>query len=201
VEPRAALTTALERLPGVLAAAFLDIGRSPRVYLATTGDADRDALRQTAVELLRDNGFHAAPDHIHIGAPPSRTIVGLAIPRVRLDALEVHRSENRVACEVRLRVEARRIAGTATEPDTPGGRARAAAIAALRAAEQIDPDLRIGLSGLRLMDLFGHPTVTVLVEATAGRSHAHLPGLALVERSDEEAAAIAVLNALRSWTV
>lgn len=200
MEPGNALTATLERLPGVLAAAFLDVGRRPRVYLATTADADIDALRQTAVALLRDNGFDARPDHIHIGKTPTRALARIALPRATLDSLDVHRADNRVTCDVRLRVEARLSPGSASEPDTPGGRARAAATAALRAAERMDPDLRLGLEGIRRMDVFGHPGVSVLVEATAGRAHAHLPGIVLIERSIEESAALAVLEALRSWT-
>jgi hypothetical protein len=51
------------------------------------------------------------------------------------------------------------------------------------------------------MDLFGQAGVIVLVDATAGRSQAHLPGIAIIDRSTEESAALAVLHALRSWTV
>ena len=192
----------LERLPGVLAATvFTDPSTSPRIYLATAANADIDTLRAAVLALLRDRGLHADPERIHVAAPPpSRPAVhAAALPPVSLDSLDVHRTEGRAECTIRLRSSARSMEGSATEPDTSAGRARAAARAILAAVEGLDPDLRLGLHGARRLDLFGHETMVVLVEATAGRSHAHLPGSALVERSVEEAAALATLMALRSW--
>lgn len=116
-----------------------------------------------------------------------------------LDSLDVHRAEGRVQCTVYLRAGSQAIDGCATETDTPSGRARAAARATLVAVESLEGDLRLGLHGTRIVDIFGHETLVILVEATAGRSSAHLPGSALLERSVEEAAALAALMALRSW--
>lgn len=191
----------LERLPGVLAATvFDDTPDGPRVYLATRADADADTLRAATVALLRDRGLDARPDRVHIAAPPRRP-VHAGFPRVSLDSLDVHRTANRAECVVRLRTPSRSTAGAASEPDTRPGRARAAARATLQAAEALDPDLRFGLHGVHIAELFGHDSLTVLVEAAVGRSHDHLPGTALVLRSVEEAAALATLQALRSWTV
>ncbi|HSH46475.1 MAG TPA: hypothetical protein VK966_11595, partial [Longimicrobiales bacterium] len=100
---------------------------------------------------------------------------------------------------VTLRSRARTCSGSADEPDTRAGRARAAARACLSAVETLDPDLRLGLEGLKVMDHFGHEGVLALVEATSGRTHVHLPGTALAERSLEEAGCLAALGALRSW--
>lgn len=116
-----------------------------------------------------------------------------------LDSLDVHRADGRVTCALLLRAGKRCIGGSATETDTPAGRARAAARATLAAVESLDGDLRLGLHGTRTIDVFGHETVVVLVEGAVGRSHAHLTGSALVERSVEEAAVMATLMALRSW--
>lgn len=195
-------TPHLERLPGVLAATlFLDTPAAPRVYVAATPDTDVDALKAVIVGLLRDHGFHAPSDHVHVATAPRRPAVGTVLPRVSLDAVDVHRSEGRADCTVRLRSGDRETSGTASEPDTHSGRARAAARATLAAAEALDPDFRFGLEGLRTLDLFGHQAVIVLIDATAGRSHARLPGTALLDRSVEEAAALAALHALRTWNL
>ena len=189
----------LERLPGVLAATlFLDTPSAPRVYLAITAESDPDALRRTVTALLEDHGYRIPRDRIHVGHAPARRLTG-ALPRATLDRLEVHRSENRVECSVRIRTETHTTYGASSEPDTASGRARAAARAALQAAEALDPDFRFGLQGVRPLDLFGHEAVVVLVDASAGRGHAHLPGAALLDQSVEEAAALAALHALRGW--
>lgn len=195
--------SALERLPGVLAATvFTDVPGPPLVYLATTPDANVGALRNAAAHLLADHGTPTPIDRIHVASPaPGRAGAARgALPRFSFDGFEVHRSDGRVSCEVRLRSEYRPSNGSATEPDTPSGRARAAARAALTAAEGFDPDFRLGLEGLRIVDLFGREALVLLVDATAGRRQSHLPGTALVDRSLEEAAALAVVHALRSWT-
>lgn len=190
----------LERLPGVLAATvFPDSPNGPRVYLAVHPDADEDAIRATAAALLRDRGLGGDLGRIHIGAAPAPPPTPSALPQLALDALDVHRTDNRVECGVRLRTPNRACEGAATEPDTPAGRTRAAARATLAAAEVVDPDLRLGLHTVREYDLAGHGAILILVEASLGRSHVHLPGAALVERSLEHAAALATLRALRSW--
>jgi hypothetical protein len=198
--PADALGPQLERLPGVLAATVFDRPEGPRVYLAVDHTADRDAVRATCLAVLRDHGHAADPDALHIGAAPAARPVPTPLPALTLDALDVRRSDNRVECTIRLRAPGRTSTGTTTEPDSPAGRARAAARATLAAAEGLDPDLRLGLHGAVLGDLFGFDTVSVLVEAALGRVHVHLPGLALNDRSLEHAGALAVLRALRAWT-
>ena len=195
------LGTELERLPGVLAATvFQDTRSEPRVYLAVQPDADTDAIRATCLALLRDHGLVVHPDHLHIGTAPARPVVASSIPHLALDALEVHSAGSRVECVVRLRTASRTVTGSASEPDTPAGRARAAARATLTATEATDPDLRLGLHGARIYDFFGFDAVAILVEAAVGRSHVQLPGVHVVDRSVEQAAAMATLQALRSWT-
>jgi hypothetical protein len=190
----------LEQLPGVLAATvFTDAPEGPRVYLAVRSGVDVETLRGDAIAVLRDRGLRVRPDGVHVATPPLR-LGTTGLPRITLDSLDVHRTASRVECIVRLRIPPRSTSGAATEPDSPAGRARAAARATLQAAEAIDPDFRFGLHGIRALDLFGHDTVVVLVEASIGRSHSHLPGSALVLRSVEEAAALATLHALRTWT-
>ena len=199
--PPDALGLELERLPGVLAATVFDSADAgTRVYLAVHDDADRNGIRATTLALLRDHGLHTHPEHIHIGTAPSTPPAPATLPGLSLDGLDVHRSANRAECTVRLRAGGRVITGTAAEPDSATGRARAAARAALAAAETVDPELRLGLHGTQRSDLFGFAVLNVLVEASLGRTHIVLPGTALVERSIEHAGAFATLHALRSGT-
>ena len=191
---------ALERLPGVLAATvFTDSDDRPRVYLAVRPDVDHNAIRATALALLRDRGIRSDPDQLHIGTAPTHPPARRALPGLSLETLDVHRSSNRVECTVRLRAETRSPEGTASETDTAGGRARAAARATLDAVESLDPDLRLGLHGARSQMIFGFEVLAVLIEVSLGRTHTQLPGAALVERSPEHAAVTATLQALRSW--
>lgn len=197
-----ALTGALERLPGVLAAsALLEPPHGPRVYLAVSVDADPDALRGAALALLRDHGNPTSPDRVHVGAPPPVARSATTLPQFSLDGLAIQRSAHEARCTVTLRAAARTMSGSAAEPDTRSGRARAAVRACLHAAEGLNPDLRLGLEGLRVLDVFGQEGVLVLIEATVGRAHVHLPGTALAERSVEEAGCLATITALRSWTL
>lgn len=191
----------LERLPGVLAATvFSDSSRGPRIYLATDTGADREALRAAILAMLDDRRLPGDPDRIHIAAPPAAASAPASpLPRLSLESLDVHRSDGRAECSVKLRAGGRTADGSAVEPDTSTGRGRAAARAVLAAMQSLRPDMRLGLHGTRLLDLFGYESVAVLVEAAEGRAHAHLPGSALVDRSIEEAGALATLTALRAW--
>jgi hypothetical protein len=191
----------LERLPGVLAATvFEDANRAPLIYLAVGPDADSEALRSAILAILRDRGLHGDPARIHIATPPRHAMSVAPLPRFTLDAMDVHRTGGWAECGVRLRTANRTTTGHGREPDTATGRSRAAARAVLQAVEALDPDLRLGLHGARPMELFGHRAVVVVVEVMAGRGHAHLTGSALIDRSEEEAAALATMGALRSWT-
>ena len=196
------LGAAIERLPGVLAATvFSDSPTGTRVYLAVAPDADTDAVRDTVLGLLRDHGHAIDPGRVHVGTAPRTPRPVSPVPSMTLDGLDIHRADNRVDCAVQLRVDGRVLSGSAREPDTPHGRAQAAARATLAAAENADPDLRLGLHGVREHDLFGVPAVALLIEASVGRSHLQLPGTATIDRSIEHAAALATLQALRGWTL
>jgi hypothetical protein len=194
-------TAHIERLPGVLAATlFLDTPAPPRVYAALAPEADPSALTAAILGLLRDHGHHTAPENVHLGvAPMPVTRAEGSLARATLDSVDVQRKANRAHCTVRLRSTGRVLTGSATEPDSPSGRARAAARALLEAAESLDPDYRFGLEGVRSLDLFGEAAVVVVVDASAGRAHARLAGTALEDRSIEESGALAALQALRSW--
>lgn len=191
---------ALERLPGVLAATvFTDTDHRPRVYLAVRANVDHDAIRATALALLRDRGIPSDPEHLHVGTAPTHPPTPRALPELSLETLDVHRTSNRVECTVRLRAETHSPEGTASETDTAGGRARAAARATLNAVETLDPDLRLGLYGARTQGIFGFEVLAVLLEVSLERTQTELAGAALVDRSPEHAAVMATLQALRSW--
>ena len=196
-----ALGREIERLPGVLAATvFAEPPDRARVYLAVDDGVDATAVRATCLALLRDAGFEIDPERVHIGTAPAPTRVPTTLPPLTLDGLDVHRADSQVTCAVRLRSQGRTFSATVTEPDTPAGPARAAARATLAAAENLNPDLRLGLHGVRRADLFGFDALTVLVDAAFGRGNAQLPGTVLLDRSLEHAGALAALQALRSWT-
>lgn len=191
----------LERLPGVLAATVVETAHGPTIYLAAAPGARADAVRAAALAVLRRRGVHPHPDAVRVGTVPNPTAAaGRPIHDVSLDDVDVRRAGSRVHCVVRVRSPRGPLTGSDTDTDSPTGRARAAARAALASVEPLEPDLRLGLHGARPIDLFGMEAVTVLVEAILGRSHVHLPGTVLVHRSLEEAAALAALHALRSWT-
>jgi hypothetical protein len=141
---------------------------------------------------------HPGPGHRQLERPSDADPLP-TLPHLTLDELEVLRSRNQVDCTVRLRAASVLTTGTASEPDTPSGQARAAARATLRAAEGLGP-FRFGLEGVRTVDLFGEPSVFLLVDARAGRHHARLPGIALLDQSIEEATAVATLHALQAWS-
>jgi hypothetical protein len=115
--------------------------------------------------------------------------------------LAVSRAGNRVACRVRLSRGASAFEGEAREPDTELGRARAAARAALAAAEQVAPDVALGLEGLAITEFFRRRYIAVSVEGSSGRRHAVLSGMVAIDpaRSAEEASALATLHAIDRW--
>jgi hypothetical protein len=93
------------------------------------------------------------------------------------------------------------VTGEASELDTEAGRARAAAIATLRAAESTRDDLALGLEQIGVLPVFGRRYLVVSVEAAVQRRFAQLSGMVLIDpaRSLEEAASMATLRAIERW--
>ena len=118
-----------------------------------------------------------------------------------LDHVELHKAGSRVTCIVRLRSRREQYRGEASELDSPTGRVRAAARAALAAASQAVDQVGFGLEGIALADFFGRSYVVVSVEAARARRFAILSGILAIEaaRSAEEAAALACLRAIDRW--
>lgn len=116
-----------------------------------------------------------------------------------LDGVDVRRSEARVVCTVRLKRLGELFSGEFQELDTPQGRARAAARAALHAAEQAGEGVGLSLEGVVIQEFFGRQYVMVFVDGISRRRHASLCGILHVEQSLETAAVLSVLRAVERW--
>lgn len=206
----------IEQIPGVLAAAVWIGSRSTvrEVYIAATPEASPHEIRAAAAEILARNGLESSPDVIQIGvidreapapeqtdAMPGDTGAPPVFPGrfLVLTGIDVQRAHNTVTCRIQVQRLGEQFSGEATELDTPNGRARAAARATLAAAQLAAPNAALGLDGLTIIDIFGHPHVAISVEAASARRIAHLTGLARIERSIEDAASFAALGAIERW--
>jgi hypothetical protein len=116
-----------------------------------------------------------------------------------LDGVDVRRSDARVTCTVRLKRLGDSFSAEVQELDTPQGRARAAARAALLAAEKSGEGVGLSLEGVVLQEFFGRQYVLAFVDGIAHRRFASLSGILAVEQSLETAAALAILRAVERW--
>ncbi|HEY8483621.1 MAG TPA: hypothetical protein VIL13_03355 [Longimicrobiales bacterium] len=202
------LATELEQVPGVLAAAVW-LGDPPRVrdvYVAAAPEASLSEIQAAATDILRRHGLVFSTDAIHVGVldesetppPPDEP----AVWRKRFlvfGGLEFHRAGSHITCRVEVFRLGEAFWGEAKELDSELGRARAAVLATLRAAEQASRGVHLGLEGVLVTHLFGHRYVVLSVEAASQRRFAHLSGIMRVEQSLEEAAALATLSAIERW--
>lgn len=201
----------LERLPGIVAAAiWLDVHahlRHARLHImpgvapSIVGNAAARVLQAAGIPFdPRDIQTLnvALPEEvqaevIRIGAPATRYLL--------LQDIGLIRAGNHVTCRVQLLRGENSAAGEARELDTPAGRARAAAIATLRAAEVSTENLALGLEIATYTQLFGRNFAAVSVEASVGRRVASLSAIAPVddERAAEESVCLATLRAIDRW--
>lgn len=210
------LVHAIEQLPGVLAAAvWLSDLRSVRaVHITVAPNASATILANATARILRKHGVDFAPESIRVmsrdaegketEAPAAAAPQASAASPVRfllLHDINVARSGSRVTCTVQVERGTAVFEGEAIELDTEAGRTRAAARAALFAAERADDKLALGLEGTILLDMFGRKYVAASVEAAIERRFALLAGLVPVDpaRSVEEAACLAALRAIDRW--
>jgi hypothetical protein len=103
------------------------------------------------------------------------------------------------ACRVSIRRGNSVYSGTGEGPSTPLGRAQAAAravFAAIATARRADS---IGIEGVTIVDSHGHDFVLVAAHAIVGRSSVPLTGIAALQKSPEEAAILAALQATNRW--
>lgn len=117
---------------------------------------------------------------------------------VRMDSTSA--SAGGVLCRVTLRGSDGEHTGEGEGPSTPQGRTEAgaravfAALAAARGGEQVV------LESAMLLSAHGRHYVLVAAHALEGRQSAELAGLAVLDRSAEEAAVLAALQAANRWT-
>jgi hypothetical protein len=186
----------LERLPGVVAAAvWLDAaGGLAQVRLHSQPHASASIIAHAATRVLEQRGIPVAViAEPGITGTPGRFLV--------LHDVAWGRDGSRITCRVRLARGSDIIMGEGSELDSEAGRARAAAIATLRAAEQTMEDLALGLEGIATVQLFGRRYMAVSVEAAVNRRFAQLSGMVSIEpaRSLDEAACLATLRAIDRW--
>lgn len=156
----------------------------------------RDALEPTRPILagFRADGeerFRDAPS-AHIEDAPTRLVF------VRYDA------NNRTNAETECRVTMRRMddefIGEGIGSGTTPGRALAGARAAFAAISSAFDRQEIGLESATTVEANGKSFVLVAARAVEGRSTVPLTGVAPLDRSPEEAAILAALQATNRWT-
>jgi hypothetical protein len=204
--------TEIERLPGVLAAAVWLNGegqlRDARIHImpgvaptiianaaARVLQALNIAFEQRAIRTTHLN----LPDEIQsiavggVGGGSGRFLL--------LQDLSLSRAGSHVTCRVQLMREDTAATGEARELDTAAGRARAAANATLRAAENSAENLALGLEAAAVTEFFGRSYAVVAVEASIGRRVANLSGIVGIDpaRPPEEAVCLATLRAIDRW--
>ena len=109
-------------------------------------------------------------------------------------------SAQRARCTVTLEREGVRYSGEADGPDTPQGRAEAAAEAVLRAVEGMPGSASIGFEGARVVETDGRRYVLVAAHVMERRPPLALSGAALLDRTPEEAGIMAALQATNRWS-
>ncbi|HUF49547.1 MAG TPA: hypothetical protein VMN60_01860 [Longimicrobiales bacterium] len=103
------------------------------------------------------------------------------------------------ACRVTIRRGNEVISGTGSGPSTPLGRAQAAARAVFAAIAAARRDHTLGLEGVTLVESHGRSYIMVAAHAIHGRETLPLTGIGALNRSPEEAAILASLQATNRW--
>lgn len=198
----------LERLPGVAAAAvWLDTaGRMRDARIHVMPGVAPMIIANAASRVLHALGLAHDTDQVHLVHVPLPDEVQVAQPvspgrHLLLQDFSSSRAGAHVTCRVQLLCGDQSVTGEARELDTPGGRARAAALATLRAAEHTNSNVALGLEAAVITSIVGRDYAVVAVEASIGRRVAELSGLAPIDpaRAPEECVCIATLSALDRW--
>jgi hypothetical protein len=103
------------------------------------------------------------------------------------------------ACRVSIRRGNAVFSGSGSGPSTPLGRAQSAARAVFSAISTARQDDFMGLEGVTIVESHGRAYVLVAAHAGAGRSPVPLTGIAEMQKSPEEAAILAALQATNRW--
>ena len=131
------------------------------------------------------------------GAPPPAPACELRLRYTGFQA--TMRAGRDVSCSVSLARGAHEYTGTAGGPDTPAGRAEAGARALFEALRDALGSDVLALEGLTLLQAHGRTVALVSARALEGRETVALVGVAPIERSAEEAAILAALQATNRW--
>lgn len=107
---------------------------------------------------------------------------------------------HRVECRVRIRLDDEEFEGAAEGADIENARLTVAAQAVLNALEEAEAhEVAFALDGVRQVELFDQPVVTLGVYGLSGRSRTFLAGAVPVRESAEHAAILAALQATNRW--
>jgi hypothetical protein len=120
--------------------------------------------------------------------------------RLEFVRYEARRQEDSCTCEVVLRGAGQEVSGNGTGNNTAGGRAEAAARAVVDGIRKARPSLRLELDGATLSSSRGRTFVIVAAHVLLDRQNIRLAGAAPLNRSPEEAAILAALQATNRWS-
>jgi hypothetical protein len=152
-------------------------------------------IREGALEPLADADEDESGDvHLRTGSAVAKE---KRLVFVGYDARS--RPHTDAECRVRVRRDADEFSGTGVGASTLLGRAQAGARAVFAAvAVALDEDV-VALESASVVDTHGRSFVLVSARSTAGREAWQLTGVAQLDRSPEEAAILACLQATNRW--
>lgn len=161
---------------------------------AARNAAPDDESDTVAAGAARDDTA-SAPDDVAPAPSP-----GPSDDRLEYVRYESHRDEELCRCQVVLRSPTDEVTGAGSGPDTATGRAEAAARAVFDALGLAQPSLRVELEGAVLSQSRGRSFVIVSAHVVRDRENVPLAGAATLNRSPEEAAILAALQASNRWS-
>lgn len=159
----------------------------------------RDALEPASAFTFEAPEPVSEPAHISAVAPRlAEATPTTRLVFVRYDARS--RTNAETECRVTVRRDAAEFVGEGIGSGTAPGRALAAARAAFAAIASAVADRQFGLESATTVESNGRAFVLVAARAMEGRAAVPLTGVAPLDRSPEEAAILASLQATNRWT-
>lgn len=161
-----------------------------------------ESTETTGPEVVAAGGIAVEPRGVR-RPPASADLKGLR--RTGLELLEVpileRYHQHRVRCRVELGFGSRVVIGEAEVVDGVDAALEVTARAVLMACRQVDPVCagKMELEGVRTIELAGLNYVVAGVRALELRGVHHLAGVSVVQGSGEEAAALAMIQAVEQW--
>lgn len=164
-------------------------------------EVDRRVVSVAQIEGAFETATPAAPSKAPVEEPEPAEAEGVDDVRVVLVGFDSSRaSAQRARCTVTLERDGVRYSGAADGPDTPQGRAEAAAEAVIRAVEGMPGGASFGFEGARVVERDGRRFVLVAARVMDRRPPLPLSGAALLDRTPEEAGIMAALQATNRWS-